>query len=74
MNRTGTFVYVTDGETIPPEGAYPTNTRLIHRVTIGGDPTSNSEIFNQNGGTIVTGILEEPRGIEVIPIDPLTGN
>ena len=74
VDRTGTFIYMTDGETVGPPSAYPVDTRLIHRITIGDPPESNSLIFNQNGGAVVQGILEEPRGIEIIPVDPLTGN
>ena len=61
------FIFMTDGETIAPGFPYPANTRRLHRITPSGDPETNSEIFTDNG------VFQEPRGIEIIPIDPLTG-
>ncbi len=68
VDQTGAFLYVTDGATIAPGAAYAAGTRLLHRVTLGADPLTNSDVFSQDG------FFKEPRGIELIPIDPLTGN
>ena len=39
---------------------------FLHRVTLGGPAATNSEIFTQDG------MLEEPRGLSIVPPDPLT--
>lgn len=65
------FLYVTDGATVSPGAAYAGGTRLIHKVDLSIDISvnaNNSAIFTQDG------FLKEPRGIEIIPGDPLTGN
>ena len=49
--------------------------RLLHRITPGGPVGDNSMIFNVTPGTMTVspGTFKEPRGIEVMPVDPLTG-
>ena len=68
------FIFVTDGATVSPGDPYPAGTRLIHRVNPAGMVESNSEIFNLDPMTkgISHGFLNEPRGIERVPVDPLT--
>lgn len=68
VSADGSFLYVTDGATITPGAAYASDTRLLHKVTVGGAAASNSTIYSQDG------FFKEPRGIEIVPVDPLTGN
>jgi hypothetical protein len=65
------FLYVTDGATVGPLNPYPAGTRRLHKVdllNIDGNNSAISTIFTMDG------FFEEPRGIEIIPSDPLTGN
>ena len=69
------FIFVTDGETVTPGDPYPAGTRILHRVNPTDPAETNSQIFNvvPGGGAISHGMFEEPRGIERVPFDPLTG-
>ena len=67
----GNFIYMTDGKTVAPNSAYAGGTRLLHKIDMGTFAPAtgaSSIIFTMDG------FLQEPRGIEIIPIDPLTGN
>jgi len=61
----GSALYVTDGATIAPGAPYAAGTRFLHKVAVpGGASTPYS----------TDGFFKEPRGLEIIPEDPLTGN
>ena len=65
------LIYITDGKTVAPGSAYAVGTRLLHKLdllSIDANGSANSTIFTMDG------FLQEPRGIEIIPTDPLTGN
>jgi photosystem II stability/assembly factor-like uncharacterized protein len=65
------FIYITDGKTVAPGSAYAVGTRLLHKLdllSIDANGSANSTIFTMDG------MMQEPRGIEIIPTDPLTGN
>ncbi len=65
-------IYITDGATVAPQDAYPIGTRLIHRLQFDASALMPGTAIDAD--TIFTDTFDEPRGIEVIPTDPLTGN
>ncbi|MFT4586545.1 MAG: hypothetical protein ACI9VS_002959 [Candidatus Binatia bacterium] len=67
------FICLTDGKTVPPSAAFgaAAGTRLLHKLdllSIDGNGSADSTVFTMDG------FMQEPRGIEIVPIDPLTGN
>jgi photosystem II stability/assembly factor-like uncharacterized protein len=65
------FIYITDGATVSPGSLYAVATRMLHKLdllSIDANGSANSTVFAMDG------FLQEPRGIEIVPTDPLTGN
>ena len=67
------FIYIADGKTVPPSAAFgaAAGTRLLHKLDLlstDANGSVSSTIFTMDG------FMQEPRGIEIVPIDPLTGN
>ncbi len=71
VSADGASLYVTDGATIAPGAAYDAGTRFLHKVNVGSYAPAtgaSSDAYSTDG------FFKEPRGLEIIPADPLTGN
>jgi len=71
VSSDGASLYVTDGSTIAPGAAYDAGTRFLHKVNVGSYALAtgaSSDAYSMDG------FFKEPRGLEIIPADPLTGN
>jgi hypothetical protein len=71
VNSNGQRIYMTEGATVGPLSPYAPGARLLHEIDVSSFAPAtgaNSTIFTMDG------FLQEPRGIEIVPINPLRGD